>query len=457
MGSTVPLVESAKYVVPMGTLAKNDVPAPGIWGFVGDCGTVCTDYTPVGTEVARCDGSNYTSCNDSSLFGSGFVSNSCLGGKHRPVCAVPQPTWQPSAGWMGSPEKMRNCCLYDYGNGQNAVGNFCGTQACPSSGCCTQWAAQLCAARGKSLSTTSVTNPDPTEDPWAIKGELLCDKLRQMDIDRYADVMNGICFDPDGSPSKEFARRRACLDFFNDPQIQAKNSKLETYCQTAKVVPDPATGRPADDDLCGCFRAQSFYTAYGDAVAKQWNIPPGLIDSRPGCSYPGCRSALVQKQSSVTTDNPCKKVNIAVCLQQATVNANGQITGNVNISQDCPSGSGITARGTEVKCATDADCLLGQQCDPLALVCKNPSDTPIVCTSDSPCVAGMKCGPVRADKNRYCQMPSQPSAPTAAPLPPAAIAAIVIAGVVLIAAGALFIAHRRQAGRGKASANKPLR
>lgn len=417
----------------------------GTWGYLSGCNDTCRLSANPNSEVGTC-GVSGLNCQQAT----GLDVPPCT----RKICRLLEPGFSPG-GPLRTLQKARNCCVNDYGTTsgfpQAVVGNGCGSMTCPGSQCCARWAKTICMARGKSLVVTDPANPDMTEAPWAIKGEAICQKLRDWDFDSYRNVMDALCM-TDGKPN-DYTRSAACLAYYNDPKLQENETSLMAYCRNAPVQQDepvdpdhPAKYRRAkDDDLCGCFRSQDFYNQWNTAVNNQWNVPPGVLDARPMCSYPGCKSALVKDMTSTSSSDPCKETNVAVCMQEATVDNAGNIGGAISISQNCPPNSQITPRfNPKAKCALSSDCTMGQVCDTTRQVCTNPSDSMTQCMSDSVCVAGMTCGPVTGDGKRYCQSKAA-EAGGSAPMPPWAIAVLVVAGVVFLAGLAWLLWRWRKA------------
>ena len=414
-------------------------PRQGAWGYLSSCGAKTCDLPgSLQSPLGFCGGQGDPDCKAAV----NLDVMSCSNGS-RAICKLEEPTFTTGAPTRNM-QKVRNCCVntYDTTNGfpQSVVGNGCGSMLCPKSQCCKSWAAALCLARGKSLTETDITNPDPKEAPWAVKGEALCDMLAEWDFNTYANVMEKVCM-TNNSPN-EYTRSAPCIKYFNNPETQKGANGLSTYCRTTPVQPDTSSGdttatyhRVKDDDLCGCFRGPEYYATWNNAVNTQWAVPPGVLDVRPMCSYPGCRTALVQDQLSVTDKDPCKPTNVAVCMQEATVDNSGKIGGSISISQNCPQGSKIVPRyNASNKCTQSSDCLLGQVCDNSRMVCTNPSDSITECTSDAVCVAGMQCGPVAGDGKRYCQAkPAGQPTQDSNGMPPWQIALIVVGSVVGLA------------------------
>lgn len=292
-------------------------------------------------------------------------------------------------------QNIRDCCTSD----DLGPGNGCGWNYCPGSDMCMDAAEKMCTTcRG---SARDPCDPNASGPVMGVQGDKLCDSMKTYDFDRWKNMMEKICLDADGKPL-DVAYGAKCLEFLNDPQVQAAGTKLQQYCMNQPIIPS-TDGTPVGDNMCGCYRNPAFYDKFMAALARQWVIPEGLIDGRPVCLYPGCRGALVVDKTTIQKTQ-CKDANIALCMQKVMVNNGGEITGNIQIQQGCPSGSGIMPRGAGKKaCAVDADCDNGMKCDYRLASCVLPNEISTLCTTDSDCVtSGRVCGAPNAQKQRFC-------------------------------------------------------
>jgi len=135
--------------------------------------------------------------------------------------------------------------------------------------------------------------------------------------DTCPNFMTGYC-------QGEALSKGVCIRWCRD---KAQNNEckdaLVKYCSDKKI---------GDDDACNCYRPQEVYDTYITTIVK--DLPDAeasqirsAISGPPSCFYPLCS----QSNTAIKVKGlSCPSNQIQICLNQASVNNQGKLQGNVN-------------------------------------------------------------------------------------------------------------------------------
>ena len=159
-----------------------------------------------------------------------------------------------------------------------------------------------------------------------------CDKTKLQNTDECGDLY----IDPDKSDCSggscdairqlfckgENLNTSMCKKFCKENPDKCDQS-LRTFC-------DDKMGQSGYKDICSCYYPSEVYEDMVAAFSQQWNIPEELNSANPYCIYHACQNATVVPAQ----ENPCPAVNIASCIQNVELSAEGAVISELNLEQD---------------------------------------------------------------------------------------------------------------------------
>ena len=115
------------------------------------------------------------------------------------------------------------------------------------------------------------------------------------------------------------------------------------------------------DPACGCFQPESFYDDFRRSLAEDLLVPEVLLTGGRTCIYPPCAGAAGWKDIwNFNSSGQCQAINVANCVNDASINVGNDIKGNVDIVSSCNITFGDSGTGTG--CTNDSECGEGREC-----------------------------------------------------------------------------------------------
>jgi hypothetical protein len=148
-------------------------------------------------------------------------------------------------------------------------------------------------------------------------------------------------------PSKGFAPgSNNCLNVLNSYCIGSNLLTVEcqNYCATDGVNCDTQQYAYCDSKInanayqtapCACFLNNEFYENYLSSLRLQLpGVSQAIASTIPACFYAPCANSSQKPFLYRSGQESCPNTTVAICVTNQTVNANGNIQGNVTLGQD---------------------------------------------------------------------------------------------------------------------------
>jgi hypothetical protein len=204
---------------------------------------------------------------------------------------------------------------------------------------------------------------------------------------------------PDGSASKTIILNETCKNWIKENVSRGGSTQIDQKmvqtCKDLSIDPTNYTQSIDIQNTCSCYFDPSIYDNYYKSLIT---IIPEIQFAGLGsnkCLFPGCPISPF-KPVDILGDNKCPSVQ---CIQGVSLNNNGQIAGNVNISLDAQCSQFSLGKS----CNQDIDCAAELICD--SNVCRKR------CTTNSNCPANYICNTTTTfcEKSNVTPPPPSPS------------------------------------------------
>jgi hypothetical protein len=137
-----------------------------------------------------------------------------------------------------------------------------------------------------------------------------------------SQYMINTCFRKDSSGNYPNITNPYCVQFMTENETLSE-SYLKDFCQDKMNT-------SSDDSICGCFYPETVYNSYYSTLASLYNIPSGLLDPQPACSFDKCVMAGIKPAHT------CTSTEIVNCINKVNINNDGTIGGiNISPSNEC--------------------------------------------------------------------------------------------------------------------------
>src|SRR5579872_6747553 len=149
--------------------------------------------------------------------------------------------------------------------------------------------------------------------------DIKCQRLKTDDKPLYNDIANSYCIV--NNQNGEKFKSLICRDYCRENPTQCEGL-LKSICKDKEP-------NSSWSSICGCNYRDPIYNTFREAIRKEWNAPPGVLESPPVCSFPECK--LSEYKPDIDPKHPCPEVSLTNCTQSVNIDATGAVIGDIEI------------------------------------------------------------------------------------------------------------------------------